>query len=155
MKKIICLILTVVICLFTSITVSALEETAMQNTQISYTVQGNYMIYMPMQVNVGEPIYVMVDQVNILDTKKIKVSVGNLDDDGTLKLRNENTDNIISVTLKNNDGEQYTRENCLVGEFDNENHNGCTIYSTVNYDYMTKAGVYTGYLDFYIEVVNK
>lgn len=57
--------------------------------------------------------------------------------------------------MKDSDGNQITIDNNVIGEFTNENHLGKNVYTEICYDNTIKAGTYTGYVDFYIEVKDK
>ena len=100
MKKIISLILATISMVFSTVTVSAIETNYSQQTQLSYTYEGDYMIYIPMEIDVGENISVMVDNVNILSSKKIVVSVGNFDYDNRIVLTNSNCESYAYAILK-------------------------------------------------------
>lgn len=155
MKKIISLILATIIMVFSTVTVSAIETNHSQQTQLSYTYEGDYMIYIPMEINVGENISVMVDNVNILSDKKIVVSVGNFDYDSRIVLTNNDTGDTVYTILKDTNYNQITMDNNVIGEFTNDEHSGKNIYTEVYFTDSVKAGTYTGYMDFYIEVTDK
>ena len=46
-------------------------------------------------------------------------------------------------------------DNNIIGEFTNDEHSGKNIYTEVYVTDSVKAGTYTGYMDFYIEVIDK
>ena len=154
-KRIISGLLIVTMCILSTISASAIENNYFQQTQISYTYEGNYMIYIPMEVNVGENISIMADEINILNNKKIIVAIGNLDCDNRIVLSNENNEDKVYVILKDTDGHQITTNNTIIGEFANDSYSYKNINTEICYDSMVKAGTYTGYVDFYIEVADK
>ena len=154
MKKIISLILATIIMVFSTVTVSAIETNYSHQTQLSYTYEGDYMIYIPMEINVGENISVMVDDVNILNNKKIVVSVGNFDYDNRIVLTNSNCESYAYAILKDANGNQITTSKNIIGEFTNDNHLGKEISTEVCYENTLTAGTYTGWVDFYIELTN-
>ena len=154
MKKIISLILATISMVFSTVTVSAIETNYSQQTQLSYTYEGDYMIYIPMEINVGENISVMVDNVNILNDKKIVVSVSNFDYDNRIVLTNSDCEHYAYAILKDDNGNQITASNNIIGEFTNDNHLGKNISTEVYHESMLTAGTYTGWVDFNIELVN-
>lgn len=155
MRKFICGILVTIIMMCSTTPVAAIETCWGQQVQISYTYEGNYMIYIPMEANVGDNISVMADEINILDNKKIKVSVGNFDYDSRIVLQNANSESTLYAIIKDTNGNQITMDNNVIGEFDNTERTSKSIYTEVYYDSMAKAGTYTGYIDFYVEVIEK
>lgn len=154
-KKFICMLLATIIMMFSTISVSAIETNSTQQVQLSYIYEGNYMIYIPMEVNVGNSISVSAGEVNILDNKKIVVSVGNFDSDSRIVLTNNDTGDNVYTVLKDTNYNQITMDNNVIGEFTNDEHSGKNIYTEVYFTDSVKAGTYTGYMDFYIEVTNK
>lgn len=154
MKKIISLILATISMVFSNVTVSAIETNYSQQTQLSYTYEGDYMIYIPMEIDVGENISVMVDNVNILSSKKIVVSVGNFDYDNRIVLTNSNCESYAYAILKDTNGNQITTSNNIIGEFTNDSHSGKEISTEVCCENTLTAGTYTGWVDFYIELTN-
>ena len=137
-----------------TITVSAIEINSYQQTQLSYTYEGNYMIYIPMNIDVGESISVMAEEVNIMNDKKIVVSVGNFDYDDRIVLTNSDCEYYAFAILKDENGNQITSSNNIIGEFTNDNHSGKNISTEVYHEGMLTAGTYTGWVDFNIELVN-
>lgn len=154
-KKYICMLLAIIIMMFSTISVSAIETNSTQQVQLSYTYEGNYMIYIPMEVNVGNSISVSAGEVNILDNKKIVVSVGNFDSDSRIVLTNNDTGDTVYTVLKDTNYNQITMDNNVIGEFTNDEHSSKNIYTEVYFTDSVKAGTYTGYMDFYIEVTDK
>lgn len=71
----------------------------------------------------------------------------------------------IKIVLQNNELEQtinlaknYNQiimDNNVIGEFTNDEHSNKNIYTEVYFTDSVKAGTYTGYMDFYIEVTDK
>ena len=88
-------------------------------------------------------------------TKKIMVSVGNFDYDSRIILQNANSESTLYAIIKDTNGNQITIDNNVIGEFDNTEWTSKSIYTEVYYDSMAKAGTYTGYIDFYVEVIEK
>lgn len=154
-KKYICMLLAIIIMMFPTISVSAIETNSTQQVQLSYTYEGNYMIYIPMEVNVGNSISVSAGEVNILDNKKIVVSVGNFDSDSRIVLTNNDTGDTVYTILKDTSYNQITTDNNIIGEFTNDEYLAKNIYTEVYFTDLVKAGTYTGYMDFYIEVTDK
>lgn len=154
-KKSICMLLAIIIMMFSTISVSAIETNSTQQVQLSYTYEGNYMIYIPMEVNVGNSISVSAGEVNILDNKKIVVSVGNFDSDSRIVLTNNDTGDTVYTILKDTSYNQITTDNNIIGEFTNDEYSGKNIYTEVYFTDSVKVGTYTGYMDFYIEVTDK
>lgn len=149
------MLLATIIIIFSTTSVSAIETNYSQQTQLSYTYEGDYMIYIPMEVNVGNSISVSAGDVNILDNKKIVVSVGNFDSDSKIVLTNNDTGDNVYTLLKDTNYNQITMDNNIIGEFTNDEHSGKNIYTEVYFTDSVKAGTYTGYMDFYIEVTGK
>ena len=85
---------------------------------------------------------------------KIIVAIGNLDCDNKILLSNENNEDKVYVILKYTDGNQITTNNTIIGEFTNDSHSYKNINTEICYDSMVKAGTYTGWVDFYIELTN-
>lgn len=93
--------------------------------------------------------------VVLLIALKIIVAIGNLDCDNRIVLSNENNEDKVYAILKYTDGNQITTNNTIIGEFTNDSHSYKNINTEIYYDSMVKAGTYTGYVDFYIEVTDK
>ena len=147
MKKVICLILIVLLC--TVFTPQAFAVTQDYNVTVKYEVPDTYMLYIPSEINAGEPISMYAEQVNIVEGRQINVSLGGLDEQGFADVYND-TDptKVIKVKFQDDGGEKITQQNNVVAQFDNDSTSSdiVSILTSVEpYDaYELPAGSYTG-----------
>lgn len=156
MRKFLAIFMAVVLvfCMAGVIGASELDQTA--TSYISYDVPGNFMIYVPMQINVGETTQIYAEEMNIPDGKMVEVSFAYFPFDDQIHLTNPNTEDFVSVYFKDASGATYSNSSSLIGTFDNTTADA--VYSfTSDASYLTattKAGTYTGSVDFYIAYVD-
>lgn len=126
-----------------------------QTSEISYTVQGSYTIFIPMEISVGDTVDIYADQVNIPDGKMVTVSFESFETDNIITLTNPNSNDTVRVHFTKPDGTAFSIDDRLIGTFDNSSQGTSYSFSSyADYDTTTKAGTYTGNVNFYIGYVD-
>lgn len=154
MKKFLALMLTLIIATLMPCTVFAedYDMSYMQNSTLKYTAQGNFMIYIPMEITVGETVEIRAEEINIPQNKQIRVSFGGLNSNNAIEIYNESspTDK-LTVKFRNSNGEDILYSDLMLGKFTADSSGSTISFSSyVTDDAMAKAGDYTGNLEFYI-----
>lgn len=154
MKKVLIFILSILMVTGLCCTASASELDYVQSAELSYTVDGNFMVYIPMNINVGETVQISAD-VNIPDNKLVSVRFDVLNSDGTVTLTNENGVDTILVYFTRDDGTQIMNNDRLIGTFGNYSEGVTyTFSSTAIVESTAKAGTYTGNVNFCIGYID-
>lgn len=142
------------VCAFASV----MENESYQSAMVSYDVPGSYMVYIPMDIVVGDRISLFANELNILDSKAVEVRFSGLNDNGSVTLYNEiDSNSSIEVFFHHGtDGRQVTNSDSVIGMFtmDDPSH-PIEFFSSVDVQSGTKAGHYTGNVNFVISYVDK
>jgi hypothetical protein len=147
MKKIICIVLTCLMFIMLMPQAFALPQD--YSVTVNYEVPDTYMLYIPSEVNAGEPISLYAEQVNIVEGKQISVSLGGIDEHGFADVYNDvDPTKVIKVRFQNDGGEYFTQQNNIVAQFNNNSKptdivNILTSVEPYN-SYDLPAGSYTG-----------
>ena len=127
---------------------------SMQSSQITYTVQGNYMVYIPMEIVVGNTVTITAE-TNIPDNKMITVSFESLETGDVITLYDESGENSVKVHFTKPDGTAFTTSDRLIGTFLNNSTGISYSFNSYAEESVTlKAGQYTGNVNFYIGYVD-
>lgn len=153
MKKIISIIIAILV-----LTVCCVPQTFATTqdyqTEIKYIVPDTYMLYIPSEINIGEPAEIYAENVNITTDKKVVVRMNGIDELGRAEVFNVNDgQQKLSVAFTGENAAAITSLNNVVGEFnkgDTQSDTHYTInsyadaYDTLAYD----AGEYIGNISF-------
>ena len=153
MKKIIAIVLSIFMIMATSTVVYAENTPYYQATQMSYEVPGSFMAMIPMEINAGDSVSISVQDVNIADDSQIAVSICYLYEDNEIRLTNNNGTDYVYVRAFDENGNQFTAGNSLIGMFTTSNQH-YTVNTEVQSTDGVKAGMYTGYMSFEFEIVD-
>lgn len=154
MKKIIAIVLSIFMIMATStVMVSAENIPYYQATQMSYEVPGSFTAMIPMEMVAGDSVSVSVQDVNIADDSQIAVSICYLYENNEIRLTNNNGTDYVYVRAFDENGNQFTAGNSLIGMFTTSNQH-YTVNTEVQSTDGVKAGMYTGYMSFEFEIVN-
>jgi len=119
------------------------------NTEVTYSVDGTYMIEIPESVVAGNDIEIRATEVNIADDKQIDINLDNLESGSCLQLTNA-TDESAKLTVYFYDVNHQPLSN-HVGSFTNNSQGQSLIFSSeINPSMESKAGTYSGVLNFSI-----
>lgn len=157
LKKIISIVMIAVLALTVAITPAFASETSVNST-IKYDVKEEFMVSIPLEINVGDSMEIYIMQNNFAHPKQIDVTVDGTQDMGEIPLYNiENPQQSITAYLYGNDGNVLTATKNLVGSLDSETLQPIRIESDVlGYDtYNTMAGTYTGNVCFSLNCRDK
>ena len=153
MKKIISIVMILVLTLTISVVPTFAAETNMSSV-VKYYVQEEFMVSIPLEINVGDKSEIFIIQNNFPHPKQIDVTMDGAQEMGEVLLYNvEHPQQTITVYLYGNDGNVLTTTNNLVGSLDSETLQSIYIDSGVfGYDpYNTVAGTYTGSVYFSLD----
>lgn len=124
-----------------------------QSATLNYTVEGSYMIYIPMEITVGTSAEIRAEEINIPDNKKIVISFSNLIGDGYVELTNEYSDDIVKVYFETDSGIKYQPYSTIC-KITSSSQGSSYNFRTYAEHESVRAGEYYGYVEFLIDYLD-
>lgn len=123
-----------------------------QTSNVTFDVEGRFMVYIPMEIVVGETVQIRADEINIPDNKQIQILFDGFNSSDNIQLTNGMSDDIVEVYFTKPNGDKYTNSDRVIGVFNSESQgeffefSSYAMYNEVD----AKAGTYSGTVRFYI-----
>lgn len=151
MKKILN-ILCVLSLLFNTFTIVNAENISEggTTTQMTYRVDGSYMVYIPEMIDITFDYYFEAAELNIPDFNQVNVRITNLVDDALTFT--DSKDNELSVKIINSSTGEIIPNNANVAEFTTSTTSNFGIRGQIDDLSAAKAGDYTATAEFWIEL---
>lgn len=154
MKKIIAVLIAIIMSIGMCEVVNAEDMNYTQTSEVSFTAEGHFTVYIPSKIEVGEVVEITAD-VELPENKAVSVMFDTLPDSGTITLTKTTGVDTVEIYFMQSDGTQITNANRLLGIFRSDSID--TVYqfsSAAVMDSDVSPGTYTGSVNFYISYID-